>query len=192
MNRVKIKIGPRSYMIACDPADEEKVLRFGALIDENYAKLGSARAAQEADNMVFAALFLADELDEACREASNSRAELAEMRAELLRSQDDAANAVRKAKAEAEAAREKSGNGKAELLAEIETLRHAEEEARKVNSRLKQEIADLQERTRHQHDLFGGPAEDAAHAEAIAEKLEVLAARVEATASKLEGQAEAH
>lgn len=192
MNKVKIKIGPRSYMIACDPADEEKVRRFGALIDENYAKLGSARAAQEADNMVFAALFMADELDETRREASNCRAELAEMRAELLRSQDDAANAVRKATAEAEAAKENSGKGKAELRAEIETLRHAEEQARKLNARLKDEIAELQERARHQHDLFGGPAEDAAHAEAIAEKLEALAARVEATASKLEGRGEAH
>jgi cell division protein ZapA len=192
VNKVKIKIGPRSYMIACDPADEEKVLRFGALIDENYAKLGTARAAQEADNMVFAALFMADELDEARRDLGNSRAELAEMRAELLRSQDDAANAIRKAQAEAEAAKEKSGNGKAELRAEIEALRRAEEQARKLNQRLKDEVAELQERARHQHDLFGGPAEDAAHSDALAEKLEALAARVEATASTLEAQTGAH
>lgn len=192
MNRVRIKVGPRHYEIACDPADEDKVRKFGALIDENYAKLGASRAAQEAENMVFAALFMADELDEARKAVNDSRAELAETRSELQRAQDDAANALRKANAEAEQVKEKSGNGKAELRAEIETLRKAEEHARKENARLKAEIAELQERARHQHDLFGGPAEDAALSEALAEKLEALAARAEATASELEGRAGSH
>ena len=187
MNSVKIQIGPRSYQIACDPADAEKVRKFGALIDENYAKLGTARAAQEADNMVFAALFMADELDEARKEAIDAKAELAEASAELNRSKDDIENAVRKAKATSEQDIEKASKGKAELHAEIETLRNAEEHARKENAKLKAEIASLQEAARHQHDLFGSPEDSAAHAKAMAEKLEALATRAEAAASELEG-----
>lgn len=191
MNKVKIQIGPRHYSIACDPADEEKVRKFGKLIDENYAKLGGARAPQEADNMVFAALFMADELDEARKAVSDAKAEMAEMRSELQRLKDDTANAVRAAKAEAEQEKEKASKSKAELRAEIETLRKAEEHTRKDSAKLKAEVADLQEQARHQHDLFGSPEDQAVHSEAMAEKLEALAHRAEATASELEGQAKA-
>lgn len=188
MNKVNIQIGPRTYKIACDPADEDKVRKFGALIDENYAKLGSARAAQEADNMVFAALFLADELDEARSASADARSELAEAKAELERAKDDTENAVRKAKAELEQDIQKASMGKAELHAEIETLRKAEEHARKENGKLKAEIASLKEEARHQHDLFGSPEDNAAHSKALAEKLEALASRAETTAAKLEGR----
>ncbi len=189
MNQVKIKVGPRHYTINCGPGDEEKVLKFGTLIDENYAKLGTARAPQESDNLVFAALFMADELDEARKAITDTKAELAEARLETQRAKDDAANALHEAKSQIDEDKEKSGGKKAELRAEIETLRKAEERARRENAALKADIAELQERARHQHDLFGGPAEDAALSEAMAEKLEAIAARVEATASELEGSA---
>lgn len=189
MTKVRIKVGPRHYSIVCGPGDEEKVARFGALIDENYAKLGSARASQEADNVVFAALFMADELEEAKEAATSAKAELAEMGRELQRAKDDAANALHKASRESEHDKERNGGAKAELRAEIETLRKAEERARRENAQLKAQIADLKEQARHQHDLFGGPAEDAALSEALAEKLEALAARAEKTATELEGGA---
>lgn len=189
MSQVKIKIGPRTYSIACGPGDEEKVAKFGALIDANYSKLGTARAAQEADNMVFAALFMADELDEAKTAIRDAKAEMSEMRQELQQAKDDAANALHKASSQSEAEKERAGGKQAELLAKVETLRKAEERARKDNDQLKQEIADLKEQARHQHDLFGGPADDAAHSEALAEKLEAIAARAEEAATELEGQA---
>lgn len=189
MSQVKITIGPRTYSINCGPGDEEKVAKFGALIDANYAKLGTARAAQEADNMVFAALFMADELDEAKAAIRDAQAEMSEMRQELQQAKDDAANAVRKASSQIEHDKERAGGKQAELAAQVETLTKAEERARKDNEALRQEIADLKEQARHQHDLFGGPAEDAAHSEALAAKLEALAARAEEAASELEGQA---
>jgi len=186
MSQVSIKVGPRNYTINCGPGDEEKVVKFGALIDQNYAKLGTARAAQEADNLVFAALFMADELDEAHEQIRNIQSELTETRQELQRAQDDATNAAHAAEAKLNEDKEKSGGKKAELRAELETVRKAEERARKENAALKADIAELQERARHQHDMFGGPAEDAALSDAMAEKLEALAVRVEATASELE------
>lgn len=189
MSQVRIKIGPRNYSIACGPGDEEKVEKFGALIDQNYAKLGNARAPQEADNLVFAALFMADELDEAKTSLSDARAELAEVRRALQQAQDDAANAARKAASETEQATERNGSHRAELKAEIETLRKAEQRARKDVASLKAQLAVWEERARHQHDLFGGPAEDAALSAAIAEKLEALAIRAEGVAEALEASA---
>jgi len=191
MSQVKIKIGPQSYSIACGPGEEERVAQLGALIDQHYAKLGTSRAALEAQNLVFAALFMADELDEARTMASDAKAELAEMRRELQQARDDAENAVKKAKAQSEQDLDTSGSRKAELRAEIETLRKAEETARKENIKLKADLAEMQERARHQHDLFGGPVEDAALAEAIADRLEMLAVRAETTASLLEGSNQA-
>lgn len=191
MSQVSIKVGPKSYSIACGPGEEEKVAKLGAVIDENYAKLGNSRAALEAQNLVFAALFMADELDEVRTALTSAQLEVAEARQAAQRAQDDAANARREAEARIEEDKEKSGGKKAELRAEIETLRKAEERARKENAVLKADIAELQERARHQHDLFGGPAEDAALSEAMAEKLEALAAKAEATARELEGTASA-
>lgn len=192
MSQVKIKVGPRTYSIACGPGDEEKVEKFGKLIDQNYAKLGNARAAQEADNLVFAALFMADELDEAKSAASDARAELAEIKLELQRAQDDAANAIRKAASDSEQDKERSGSHRAELRAEIETLRKAEARARKEVASLKAQLTVWEERARHQHDLFGGPAEDAALSQALAEKLEAIAFRAEQTASELEAMPTTH
>lgn len=187
MSQVTIKVGGRSYPIACAPEDEAKVSKLGTLIDEYYAKLGSSRAPQEAHNVVFAALFMADELEETRESAKGAKGEIAEMRQELQQAKDDAANALSQASNQSEADKEKSGSKKAEMRAEIATLRKAEERSRKENMQLKAEIAEMQERARHQHDMFGGPAEDAALSEALAEKLESLAIQAEETASALEG-----
>ncbi len=188
MSQVNITIGPKTYSIACGPGEEERVTKLGALINENYAKLGTSRAPLEAQNIVFAALFMADELTEAKSAMKSAQADLAETRQEMQRAADDAANALKKANSDVEQQKEKSGGKKAELRAEIETLRKSEERTRKENAKLKAEIAELQERGRHQHDMFGGPAEDAALSDALAEKLEALATRAETTASELEGK----
>ncbi len=187
-----IKVGPKTYTIACGPGEEDRVVKLGRLIDEHYSKLGDTRHSLEAHNVVFAALFMADELGEAQKAASDARAELAEMKQELQRAKDDAENAIKRADSQHEQTKEKSGSKKAELRAEIETLRKAEEQARKDNKKLKAEIEELRENSRHQHDMFGGPAEDAAHSEALAEKLEALAIRAEAAASELEAKAGSH
>ncbi|MEM7779964.1 MAG: cell division protein ZapA [Pseudomonadota bacterium] len=191
MTEVRIKVGPRTYPIACGPGDEEKVTKFGALIDQNYAKLGG-RSPQEADNIVYAALFLADELDEAQENIAAAKVEITELKQELQRAQDDAANALKKATNDSENQKERSGSKKAELRAEIETLQKAQKRLRKENDGLKSQIAEMEERARHQHDLFGGPAEDAALSEALAEKLETLALKAESAAAELEAKATAH
>ena len=123
MSQVTIKVGPKSYPIACGPGEEDKVARLGALIDQHYAKLGNARHPLEANNVVFAALFMADELAEAQSVASDARAELAEAKIALQQAQDDAINAIAKVTSEIENDKERSGGLRAEMRAEIETLR---------------------------------------------------------------------
>lgn len=127
MSTVTLTIGPRSYTVSCAPGEEAQVERLGAIVAEKYDRLGAARGPQEAQNMLFASLFMADELAEAREKA-----------------------------AKAEHASERSGGANEELRAEIETLRRAEAQARTEVSALKEELASLREAQRHQHDLFGG------------------------------------
>jgi len=65
MNTVTLSIGPKTYTVACAEGQETHIKALGAMIAEKYAQLGSARAPLEAQNLLFAALFLADELAEA-------------------------------------------------------------------------------------------------------------------------------
>ena len=64
MSTVTLTIGPKSYTIACAAGEEAHISALGAIIAEKYAQLGAARAPLEAQNLLFAALFLADELAE--------------------------------------------------------------------------------------------------------------------------------
>ncbi len=65
MSTVTLTIGPKSYAVACADGQEAHITALGAIIAEKYAELGVSRAPLEAQNLLFAALFLADELAEA-------------------------------------------------------------------------------------------------------------------------------
>ncbi|MDZ4276431.1 MAG: cell division protein ZapA [Erythrobacter sp.] len=64
MSTVTLTIGPKNYTIACAEGEEAHISALSAIIAEKYAQLGAARAPLEAQNLLFAALFLADELAE--------------------------------------------------------------------------------------------------------------------------------
>lgn len=65
MSTVTLSIGPKTYTVACADGQEAHITALGAMIAEKYGQLGSARAPLEAQNLLFTALFLADELAEA-------------------------------------------------------------------------------------------------------------------------------
>ena len=65
MSTVTLNIGPKTYTVACADGEEAHIEALGAMIAEKYALLGTSRAPLEAQNLLFAALFLADELAEA-------------------------------------------------------------------------------------------------------------------------------
>lgn len=72
MSTVTLSIGPKSYTIACADGEEAHIRALGAMIAEKYAQLGAARAPLEAQNLLFAALFLADELAEAKKRTASA------------------------------------------------------------------------------------------------------------------------
>lgn len=98
MSTVTLTIGPKNYPIACADGEEAHITALGAMIAEKYALLGTSRAPLEAQNLLFAALFLADELAEARKakpgkvakatpqdsgEVDSLRAEIARLESEL-------------------------------------------------------------------------------------------------------------
>ncbi len=98
MSTVTLTIGPKSYSIACADGEEAHIEALGAMIAEKYALLGASRAPLEAQNLLFAALFLADELAEA-RKGKPAAApaaaadETPALRAEIARLEADLAEA---------------------------------------------------------------------------------------------------
>ena len=89
MSTVTLTIGPKSYPVACADGQEAHIEALGALIAEKYAAIGTARAPLEAQNLLFAALFMADELTEARKQAADTterdalRATIAQLEADL-------------------------------------------------------------------------------------------------------------
>ncbi|QFT77713.1 cell division protein ZapA [Erythrobacter sp. THAF29] len=159
MSEITIQVGPRSYPFVCGDGEEAHIRKLAAMIDEKYEQLGAARGPQEAQNLLFAALFLADELAEARKVAKKSSENVEHEKA-------------------------KSGGKTAELESRIETLTKSEARAREEIEALKMELAEMREAASHQHDLFGAPG----LSEAVIERLEALATKAEATADALEAK----
>jgi cell division protein ZapA len=161
MSTVTLSIGPKSYSVACADGEEAHIRALGGIIAEKYAQLGSARAPLEAQNLLFAALFLADELADARKRAAEAPPppppvadpeELEALRATIAQLQSDLAAAHEAAAQPAPAP--------------APTLSPAP-----------------------QPDLFGGPVLTPDLTDALAETLEALAARAEASAAALEAAA---
>lgn len=180
MSTVTLSIGPKSYTVACADGQEAHIRALGALIAEKYALLGATRAPLEAQNLVFAALFLADELDQAKKqiaavpepdtsEADALRETVARLADELAAARDETSAA----RAEAAAAKEEAAE--ARDAAAVAAARAAAPPPLTVPT--------------PQFDLFGGPPASAAEEEELAARLEALAARAEASAAALEAAA---
>ena len=65
MSDVKLKVGGRHYTVACADGQEESVSRLAGVVDAKLAEMGANLSGNEAKNLLFAALLLADDLDEA-------------------------------------------------------------------------------------------------------------------------------
>lgn len=160
MSTVTLSIGPKSYTIACADGQEAHIRALGAMIAEKYAQLGQARAPLEAENLVFAALFMADELAEAKKR---------------LAAVPEPAPAPEPDTAELDGLRETI----ARLEAELEAARAAAPPP----------PAPPAPPPSPQPDLFGGPPPASPADAALAAQLEALAARAEAAAAALEAAA---
>ncbi|TNE31518.1 MAG: cell division protein ZapA [Alphaproteobacteria bacterium] len=64
MSEVTLQIDGKHYTLACAPGEEAQVLRLAGTIEAKLKQLGSNLSASPAQNLLFAALLLADELEE--------------------------------------------------------------------------------------------------------------------------------
>jgi len=162
MSTVTLTIGPKSYPVACADGEEAHITALGAMIAEKYAELGATRAPLEAQNLVFAALFLADELAEA-------RKRIAELAEPVPAPEPDTA-ALDAAQA---------------TIARLE----AELAAARIAPPPEPPAPAPAPATTPQFDLFGAPLAAASADAELAARLEALAAAAEASAAALEAAA---
>ncbi|MEL7447215.1 MAG: cell division protein ZapA [Pseudomonadota bacterium] len=164
MSQVTLHIGGISYTVACADGQEAHVARLGAMIDEKYAQLGESKAPRETQNLVFAALFLADELDE-IKSTPQPGSTPAPAPPPVAEAPDE----------------EKPKGKKAELRAEIEELRQESQRLEAERDALAKELRTLQPGAGAQVDMFGD--------DVLAARLEALADRAESFAEALESGA---
>ncbi|NVE93644.1 cell division protein ZapA [Altererythrobacter lutimaris] len=65
MSEVTLSVGGKHYTVACAAGQEAHITKLGSMIDAKIASLNGSRTNYDAQNLLFAALFLADELIEA-------------------------------------------------------------------------------------------------------------------------------
>jgi len=65
MSQVTLTIGGNSHRVSCADGEEAHIIKLGAMIDAKLQAMGGNRSAQQAENLLFAALLLADDLHEA-------------------------------------------------------------------------------------------------------------------------------
>ena len=73
MSEVTLSVGGKHYTVACAAGQEAHITQLGAMIDAKIASLNGSRSNYDAQNLLFAALFLADELCEARSERSQTQ-----------------------------------------------------------------------------------------------------------------------
>ncbi len=76
MSEVTLSIAGREYTVACAEGEEAHVARLGQLIDSKLQDLGENLSPQESQNLLFGALFVADELHEEKKAAASAKATL--------------------------------------------------------------------------------------------------------------------
>ncbi|UYH55639.1 cell division protein ZapA [Qipengyuania sp. SS22] len=67
MSDVRLAVGGRNYTVSCADGQEDHVQRLASIIDGKLGSMGANLSSNEAKNLLFAALLVADELDEAKR-----------------------------------------------------------------------------------------------------------------------------
>lgn len=105
MSEVTLHIGGRAYTISCADGEEAQLARLGSLVDDKLRSMQGKRAPNETQNMLFAALLIADELQEARDAAGGDPSELGSRLADLEKQLDQAGHAQREAALELEAVR---------------------------------------------------------------------------------------
>lgn len=65
MSEVSIAIAGRNYTVACAEGEESHVASLGQMLNDKLDQLGGSLSSQESQNLLFAGLFVADDVHEA-------------------------------------------------------------------------------------------------------------------------------
>ena len=65
MSDVRLSVGGRYYTVACADGEEDHIRDLAAMIDAKLTAMGTNLSTNEAKNLLFAGLFLADDLSRA-------------------------------------------------------------------------------------------------------------------------------
>lgn len=80
MSNVDLHIGGRDYTVACAKGQEAHIIRLGAMIDAKLSALSNLASLGETQSLLFAALFLADEIHETKARARDALETVEEIR----------------------------------------------------------------------------------------------------------------
>ena len=94
MSEVTLSIGGRQYTVACAEGEEAHVTKLGELIDGKLQEMGPNLSPQESQNLLFGALFVADELHEEKKSGAAAKSTLETHASELAQAKRDASEAV--------------------------------------------------------------------------------------------------
>jgi len=191
VSEVALSIGGKTYRVACASGEEEHVSRLGSVIDQKLASMGNL-SGHDAQNLLFAALLLADEVHEGRDTVSRADSEIAAAQALA----GSAAGEIEELKAalansEAEVEQLQSAGNDAAREIEIAQVRLSEMSDR-LAERLSNEDnlqSQIDALTRERDELAARPQPEPATASAeadLAPALERLAEMLEQTADKLE------
>jgi cell division protein ZapA len=64
MNTVTLTIGGRDYTLACGDGEEAQLQKLGQIIDDKLQSMATGQGLSESRGLLFAALMLADELQD--------------------------------------------------------------------------------------------------------------------------------
>ena len=70
MSEVKLQVGGRHYKVSVADGQEDNLRSLAATVDAKLAGMGKNISSNEAKNLLFAAILLADELEDAKKKAS--------------------------------------------------------------------------------------------------------------------------
>lgn len=71
MSEVTLQVGGRGYTVSCADGEEGHVRHLASIVDGKLTSLGGSLAPGDAKNLLFAALILADEAEDARRAAGS-------------------------------------------------------------------------------------------------------------------------
>lgn len=164
MNEVKVAIGGREYAVACEEGQEDHLAHLASLVDGKLkSMMGDNLSPNESQNLLFGALFVADELHENRMSADNFKHTLEEELDSLrktaregslaLGQRDELKQTVSRLEEELDGLQSAQQRHSAEvddIRAELHTRREESFEARKEQEKL---ASQLDQANREQEEL---------------------------------------